>query len=142
MQPLPGKAMVQAYVFRPLPDSKLQSLPGGMWLAPEYALKASVDANVLVPPGHSVAAPVNPLDTFWIVFNSKGEVVRLPAEAISYIDPAQGDTVLTSVSDSVTSLVTYDRDKWSSSDDQTGILRRGLPLYISRFTGEVIKGQR
>ena len=149
------------------PNSKVHVLPKRAWLAPGYGLVASLAEGDLIHDPHDideVAVNYNRFETFYIVFNKDGELIRFPWDYIYYADRTQrypkdidGDGDLDSVSprvdhpdNSARSVLVYERKKWDGinpndpgSQGQPGgarydfLRQEARVLNINRATGSI-----
>ena len=128
--------------FRQLGGTSPTALPSLVWLAPGYALSPAFETEAFGQPYDPESVPVNPLDTFHIVFDRRGELVQLPAGKIVYLDETQGNAFLNQPHPSARAVIAYDRRGFEQHDSDLGYLKTGLPLYVNRYTGCTIDGQR
>ena len=126
--------------FRQLADSKPVALPASFWLAPDYARSASFSPMLQWQSANPDAQPVNTLETFYLVWNRQGELIRLPADRIVYLDATQDHALVDHPYPSARAVIGYERRAYEQSNGDLGILDRGSPLYINRHTALLVPG--
>lgn len=112
-----------------------------------------------LPGGTRPAVPLNRLDTFYIVFNSNGELTRYPAASLVYLDQSQtyingAAPVIPRLSypttsatfDSATSAIVYDRRQWIEAGDnhaaRQSLLSQAQAVNINRVTGSIVEEKK
>jgi len=128
--------------FRPLANSKPAALPPSFWLAPAYARETGFDTTLQWQPSDPDTQPINTLDTFYLVWNRQGELIRLPADRIIYLDAAQDHALVDHPYPSTLSVIGYDRLAYEQSNKDLAVLDQGLPLYVNRYTAMLITGEQ
>jgi len=126
--------------FRQLADSKPIALPASFWLAPDYARSEEFDPTLQWQPADPDTQPINTLDTFYLVWNRKGELIRLPADRIVYLDATQGHALVDHPYPSARAVIGYDRRAYEQSDGDLSILDQGSPLYINHQIASLVTG--
>lgn len=133
----PGEQMS----FRQLTNSKPTALPGSFWLAPDYARSAKFNPTLQWQPTDPDVQPINTLDTFYLVWNRQGELIRLPAARIVYLDATQEHALVDHPYSSARSAIGYDRLAYEQSNGNLAILEQGLPLYVNRHSAMLVMGE-
>lgn len=128
--------------FRQLTNSRPTAMPVSFWLAPDYARSSSFNPTLEWQPSDTNTKPINTLDTFYIVWNRHGELVRLPASRMLYLDAAQDHALVDHPYSSALSVIGYDRFAFEQSGGNLDILDEGLPLYINRHNAMLITGEQ
>lgn len=152
--------------YAPALDEPIK-LPTGVWLAPDYALGISAYFNSSqFWPINVSYVPLNPFETFCIVFDQRGTVTELrpynnslnPSPAITaqsdayrYQDQTQPiSATLSQVTDypynSARGVIVYDRKRFDSlgqnvAAKSTFLQREGRPMFINRFLGTLVEGR-
>lgn len=154
-------------VFTPLPETRPYKLPKGFWVAPSSCLdpgsgffssSSLAEGDLIYDPKTSTtpkAINYNLLDTFFVVFDSQGELTRFDSSFNYYADHAERwfnsstDQVVTPIvstpDESARALLLYDRARWESINPTDGAARlsflqsQSRSLYISRISGAVIQ---
>ncbi|NLX15147.1 MAG: prepilin-type N-terminal cleavage/methylation domain-containing protein [Phycisphaerales bacterium] len=154
-------ATSKEYAFIHDPESKVHALPPNVWVAPGDFAERNLDDDSTdmwyEPTLNNNTVRYSPFDTFYIVFNSNGELTRKPADQCRYRDrtqayPAAGDRIVQPMVDypgrpTVTSLVLYDRRAFgqvaATSDARKDFLRQyGRPIYLNRYNAAAVEGRR
>ena len=123
----------ERWSYRQLADTGTTPLPRLVWLAPDYALFPSSEANQNWQP-----AAISRLDTFYVAFSRQGELMSLASDGIVYLDETQGGLFIHHPDPSARAAVAYDRQ---ALEQQGGNLAQGLagiPLYVTRYTGSTV----
>jgi prepilin-type N-terminal cleavage/methylation domain-containing protein len=126
--------------FHPVEGAGVVTLPQSYRVAPDYVLEASFDpdaANQLWQPSDGDAAPFNRIDTFYIVFNHRGELVRRTANELIYGDPTQPGVYVDHPDPSARSVVLYDSYLRDTTFLDIAELADESAVHINRYLGEV-----
>lgn len=133
-KPVAGEELV----FRRLLDVPAVDLPSSAWLAPDNALSLLASGNTTYQPSATGAAAIDTLDTFYLVFNRQGALVRLPASRLVYLDESQDNAFIEHPQPSQMGAITYNRGRFEKSGRDATWLEKGVPLYVNQQTGSVI----
>jgi len=126
--------------FRQLADSKPTALSASFWLAPDYARSADFDPMLQWQPADPDTHSINTLETFYLVWNRRSELIRLPASRIIYLDATQDHALVDHPYPSARSVIGYERRAYEQGNGDLGILDRGSPLYVNRHTALLVTG--
>lgn len=154
------------YLFTPDSAAGVTALPKDIWVAPgledvNYSLDENAAANQLWHPT-SEGVKYNYFESFFVVFNSAGELARFSSKNTWYKDVSQPVTpnAMTEAfsyprvtrpwpteSSSPRAVLLYDRKKWDAllkldAPRREFLRREGVPLYINRNTGAVVEERR
>ena len=121
--------------FRQLAHTGPTALPNSVWLAPDYALSPEFERKDLWQPSGTGTVPVNTLETFYVVFDRQGKLVRLPPDKTVYLDETQGNALAGHPCSSARAAIAYDRRSLDPQGDDLQVLANGVPLYINRYSG-------
>jgi type II secretory pathway pseudopilin PulG len=136
--PIPG----EEFAFRQTADKAMTSLPSLVWLAPNYGVALAASGDTSWQPPTAGAAPIDTLDTFYIAFNRRGELMNLPSSRLVYLDETQNRLRIGHPTTSATGAIVYNHDRFQAAGRDPAELRKGLPLYIDRYSGEVLRGEQ
>lgn len=136
-----GELIGGRLAFKQLANRGVVELPRQVWLAPDHALSGQTYKSTSWPPSGKGRVAFDPLDTFHVVFGRDGELVRVPAGLMQYLDQSQGNQIVGHPWPSATSLLLYDRREFEQTGGDLACLQRALPLHINRYTAEVILGE-
>lgn len=166
-----GAQNYDLFAVKPLAGFKPVALPKDTWLAPDYVTALPVDAfNGTYQPrdawsGVNKGTRYSRIETFFVMFNETGELVKLPAPdppnsivGIQYADPMQLELdtgqnpakvvpVVTGHPDpSARALLMYDREPYEATtqggsppgtDSKSFLQSSARPLLINRVMGSV-----
>lgn len=127
--------------FRRLLDVPTSPLPDTIWLAPDDGLSLLAAGNTTWQSPNADIASIDLLDTFYIAFNRQGELTRLPADRLVYLDETQGNTFVGHPRQSRLGAIVYNRERFEDSNRNEYWLRMGTPLYLDPRTGNVIRAE-
>ncbi len=155
------------YLFVTDTSAEPVALPKDIWLAPGfddigYSLAENQTANNMLWYRGNEGVKYNYFETFFLVFNSVGELTRYPSANIWYKDESQPTTPNAATTEfsyprmgrpavetsSARSLLLYDRRKWEALDKMNDVPKRlflkneGTPVYVNRTTGGVVEEKR
>jgi len=150
--------------FRHNPETKVYDLPPGTWVAPGYCTDSDVinslaENDLIVDPDDQTpserAVKFNRLETFYIVFDSEGELTRFDRSNNHYADLTQqyleSDVWIAPYvehpDESARSLLIYDRQQWLNQPNTHAarlafMQSQARPVYISRATGAILGGRK
>ena len=128
--------------FRQLQDMGTASLPDTAWLAPDDGLTRLATGNTVWQPPIADVAAIDTLDTFYIVFNRRGELTRLPANRLVYLDETQDNAFVGYPRPSSAGAITYNREQFEKSGRDPHWIQLGISLYVDQRTGSVIGGEQ
>jgi len=135
--PIPGEERA----FRQFADVRPSELPSAAWLAPDDALSLLSGGNTTWRPPPSGLAAIDTLDTFYIAFNRRGELIRLPADRLVYLDETQNNAFVGFPRPSRLGAIAYNRERFEKSGRDPYWLRMGFPLYVDQRMGSIVKGE-
>ena len=127
--------------FRRLVDMAPISLPSTAWLAPDNALELLTSGGTAWQPPTAGAVAIDTLDTFYLAFTRQGELTRLPAGRLVYLDETQNNLFVGHPLPSCSGAIVYNRERFEKSQRDPRILRAGVPLYVDRRTGSTIRSE-
>ncbi len=163
-------ASTKESVFR-AEDPAVTPLPKGVWLAPDYVLDKDVsiaDSDQHIRQNQPQTSPIhavriNAIETFLVVFNQRGELVRFPYDYAYYRDRSQcypAGTTLVAPPDiqhgvkvsssgptfgSALGLLSYNREAYNQIGNNDSVGRKAFfqtnsrSLFINRFMGSVVE---
>lgn len=126
------------FAFRDLPDSSITRLPSLVRMAPDYTLAPAFNAELAQVTTESDMADT--LETFYVLFDRTGALKRVPAGSIRYYHAAQGGVFEDHSYASATGVVLYPHELIDPTAGDFDALADGVPLYVNRFTGALVKG--
>ena len=135
--PIPGEDRA----FRRLVDVAPVDLPSSAWLAPDNALALLGSGSTAWQPPTKGTAVIDTLDTFYLAFTRQGELTRLPAGRLVYLDETQNNLLVGHPYSSCSGAIVYNRERFVKSQRDPKILRAGIPLYVDRRTGSTIRSE-
>jgi hypothetical protein len=127
--------------FRQFADMRPSDLPPAAWLAPDDALSLLATGNTAWQPPTAGVAAIDMLDTFYIAFNRRGELVRLPAERLVYLDETQNNAFVGFPRPSRLGAIAYNHQRFEKSGGDAHWLQVGIPLYVDQRMGAIVKGE-
>jgi prepilin-type N-terminal cleavage/methylation domain-containing protein len=158
--------------YEPTIDDVIK-LPPNVWLAPDYAMYSSAAFAIITDPWKiSTSVPntfmINPLDTFCIVFDSRGSVIQLrpyqmwsgiivaaQSDKYQYQDQTQPVGVYPNwvpppavpmPYSSARGAILYDRKQFDSfggdvTAKATYLATKGRPFFVNRYMGSLVEGR-
>jgi hypothetical protein len=84
---------------------------------------------------------IDTLDTFYLTFTRQGELTRLPAGRLVYLDESQNNALVGHPHPPCSGAIVYNRERFVKRNRDAQVLRAGIPLYVDRGTGSTIRGE-
>jgi prepilin-type N-terminal cleavage/methylation domain-containing protein len=126
--------------FRQMAGTSPTDLPSTIWLAPENGVSLLSTGNTIWQPPTTGAVAIDTLDTFYVAFNRRGELVRLPRERLVYLDETQNNLLVGHPQPSNVGAIAYNRERFNESGRDPHWMQTGVPLYVDQQTGSVVGG--
>jgi hypothetical protein len=129
------------HVLQVVPGTGTTELPRWIWLAPGDAMWAGSKTVTQFVPTAKSASAIDTLDTFYVAFDRNGQLIRMPPDQLVYMDPTQGNVLVDHPSESVRSVMVYNRELFESPQQGIAAIHEGRPLYVGRYGGALVHGR-